>query len=443
MATASKVQLSLSHCGEFHLPDITTESAAKASEILQENHEDHHIFFNQSGFHNHIAHHILTLYALSASPSIIQRQYERNKSYQRPPQPVDKSVLKDMKEYSTFRKYLGNERYYHDFLIHFQEQMDKQGWEAVLNEYVFNGDEKADDMLVRMFGGFLHPIIHLGFGIEFQQPAIIAEALAQAAVHDSWMGKFLLPAEKASTPGKPSTKSLVSLLDEIRQDKKLSNAAHWDDGNKLRDGIFVRAPEEMIKYASQWTVSPNQLEEKTAEMTNAAVYYTGGAQHPPKQIKFDFYYMHCVNCSIFFSAFLKQPWLSQGNKVRLLEWKGRNDLAMYASRHSPEPLLREITNYKPKEPSSLGGDPWGRIFQRCGEYEDDGHASKLLRALAHGEEICRPYEGNEAYRIKGKMWLQLGHMAIDSVEDTGDTWVRSAGFDQAWEKMEDRPRAQL
>ena len=36
--------------------------------------------------------------------------------------------------------------------------------------------------------GFLHPIIHLGFGVEFKQPAIIAEALAEAAVHDNWIG---------------------------------------------------------------------------------------------------------------------------------------------------------------------------------------------------------------------------------------------------------------
>lgn len=46
-------------------------------------------------------------------------------------------------------------------------------------------------MLVRLHAGFLHPMIHLGFGVEFQQPAIIAEALAQAAVHDNWIGYVL------------------------------------------------------------------------------------------------------------------------------------------------------------------------------------------------------------------------------------------------------------
>lgn len=108
----------------------------------------------------------------------------------------------------------------------------------------------------------------MGFGVEFKQPAIVAEALAEAAAHDTWLGNLLHPAEKAARTSK-SSKSLVELLDEIRADKKLSTAARWDDGNKIRDGVLARAPEEMLKYASQWKVSPEDLEEKTAEMTNA------------------------------------------------------------------------------------------------------------------------------------------------------------------------------
>lgn len=119
------------------------------------------------------------------------------------------------------------------------------------------------------FSGFLHPLIHLGFGVEFKQPAIIAEALAEAASHDVWISAFLQGAEKAAK-GKRSSKSMVELLDEIRADLKLSTAAHWDDGNKIRDGVMKRAPDEMIKYASQWIVEADQLEERTAEMINAA-----------------------------------------------------------------------------------------------------------------------------------------------------------------------------
>ncbi|KAL8923063.1 MAG: hypothetical protein Q9172_003309 [Xanthocarpia lactea] len=438
MATASKIQLSLDHCGEFHVPNIIAESAVTGSEVLQENHETHHIFFNESGFHNHIAHHIPTLFALGASPSTIRKHYNNNKSYQRPSKTPHHDLIRNLDDPSIFLEHLGQEQHYPDYLAFFQDEINQKGHEEVINTYMLKGDERADAVLVRMYAGFLHPIIHLGFGIEFHQPAIIAEALAQAAVHDGWIGPYLLETEKAAAKTAAS-KSLVEILDQIRADPKLSTAAHWEDGNKIRDGILARAPDEMIKYAAQWTVLPSNLEEKTAEMTNAAVYFTGGAQHPPKQIKFDFYYMHCVNSSIFFSSFLKQPYLNPQHKIRLLQFKAYLDLAMYASRRAPQPLLNEITHYHPKHPQQS----WDGIIKRVLEHEDDGHASKLVRALRHGEEICRSYEGDERFRIKGDMWVKLGHMAIDSVEDTGEPWVRSAGFDEAWEKYEDRPRAQL
>lgn len=58
------------------------------------------------------------------------------------------------------------------------------------------------------------------------------------------MATFFLDAEKAAKSKGASTKSLPELIDEIYQDKKLSEAPHWDDGNKIRDGILKRAPDE-------------------------------------------------------------------------------------------------------------------------------------------------------------------------------------------------------
>ena len=164
--------------------------------------------------------------------------------------------------------------------------------------------------------------------------------------------------------------------------------------------------------------------------------------------------MHCVNCSIFFSAFLKAPWISDKHKVRLLEWKGRNDLALYASRRCPKPLLEEIQNYTPVKAQQSS---WDAIIERMMSHQDDGHGIKLVRALRHGQEICKPYDGQPSFKVRNGMWNRLGNMgkhrfsispygyvpfpeeltifvAIDSVEDTGDTWVRSAGFNEAWEK---------
>lgn len=140
-----------------------------------------------------------------------------------------------------------------------------------------------------------------------------------------------------------------------------------------------------------------------------------------------------MNSSIFWPVFNAQPWLSTANKVRLLEWKVRMDLAMYASRHSPTLSMDEIRSYKPKSPSN-----WDGIQDRVCTFYDDGHASKLVRALANGQAVCEKFEGKEGFVLKGEDWLQMGHMAIDSVENTERFsnvahWVRSAGFQEAWE----------
>ena len=128
--------------------------------------------------------------------------------------------------------------------------------------------------------------------MEFQQPAIIAEALAQSAVHGIYMRKLFVPAEEAAKErsGEPS-KSMVQLLDDIHADEQLREAPKWSDGNKLRDGIIGRGGERMLSYVSQYRVESSELEQKTAEMINAAAYFTAGAQRHDRMIKYDFYYM--------------------------------------------------------------------------------------------------------------------------------------------------------
>jgi len=432
MATAARVQLTTHEQPAFSLTHFNVPEKAKAaSELLQKNHDSYHMFFNSDGFHNHIAHHLLTVYALAASPEEIQQHFKENQSYQRPLGSYDQGIVTKMKDPNEFVKYLGDERQYKNFLQFFKDEIDNMGWQSAVNRYVFSDDEVAKKMLPLIFAGFLHPLIHLGFGIEFEQPAIIAEALAQAAIHSGWIAKFFSSAEQAASKNRSGpSKSMAELLDEVRNDKEIYDAPLWSDGNKIRDGILARAGDRMISYTSQYHVNPEELEEKTAEMINAAAYFTGGAQRKRHAVKFDFFYMHCVNSSIFYTSLLKQNWLSEANKVRMLEWKVWNDLAMYASRKSPEIHLDEIRNYKPKQPSD-----WDKVIERVRALEEDGHAAKLIRALAHGQQACAPYEDKPEFRLKKDDWLQLAHMTIDSVQTGGPTWVRSAGFEEAWESV--------
>ncbi|KAF2455559.1 hypothetical protein BDY21DRAFT_395869 [Lineolata rhizophorae] len=434
MATPSKIVLSPDQKAAYRVEQISPDSAEIASKLLQENHEKYHIFFNQAGFHNHIAHHLLTIFALGASPEVIQRQYDGNKSYQRDQQGADNSVVEDLADPAKFVQYLGPEKYYQDFLLFFRKHMEENGWENTLNEYLFKGDQKSEEMIARLFGGFLHPIIHLGFGVEFQQPAIMCEALAQTAVHGNWMGPFLFGAEKAAKAGRGNVdKPLMEILEEVRTDQNIKTAASWSQGNKMREGTFTYALDEIINHTAQFVATEDTLEEKMAEMIQVNTYFTAAAQRPPHRVKFDFLSMHAVNMTVFFAALLspRSPVPGRG-RARLLEMAARASLALYASRACPALLPAEVASYAP----ARAGDGWAALGARARGLADDGHAAKMLRALRHAETCCRKWEGGAkgaAWPIRGDMWLKVAHMGMDSVEAGGPHWVRNAGFQEAWD----------
>lgn len=155
MVTASAVQLKVGEWPVYHRDGISAESTAKASELLQVNHERNHIFFNLSGFHNHIVHHLLTLWSLKASPTELQRAFNSNQSYQRPALTSKSMNVATLQNVDNFMRFLGPENHYSDFLVFFKEEIEKTSWQEALQKYVFAGDKRANDMLVRMYAGEL------------------------------------------------------------------------------------------------------------------------------------------------------------------------------------------------------------------------------------------------------------------------------------------------
>lgn len=136
------------------------------------------------------------------------------------------------------------------------------------------------------------------------------------------------------------------------------------------------------------------------------VYYTSAAQRPTKEITLDFFYIHCLNSSIFFSKIINLSFLDEQTKLRMLEWKGRLDLLMYVSRGAPELRLDEVAKYPAK-------DDWSTVFTRTIQNPgDDGHLAKVARAVAHGQRVCQSFESQSAEKmpISGDLWLKIGNM---------------------------------
>lgn len=261
--------------------------------------QTHHVFFNERGYHNHIVHHILSLYGTGAPPKALEAGYNANASYQRPTFPVNQRVIEELQSWEHARAYLGNEKHYPDFLSFFQREIDAKGWEAVLSEYLFAETESADDLLVRFYAGFMHPLIQMLYGVEFKQPAIVAEALAQTCVHEPNYKEVLLQAERNAnqaygTAGewKSTMPRISSLLEETRNDEKIKAAVRPDEEPAKIPHLLKRAPEEMMRIISKVKVRPEELEERTVEMFDAALFVaTAATFHPEKMNKFDFFLM--------------------------------------------------------------------------------------------------------------------------------------------------------
>jgi hypothetical protein len=254
-------------------------------------------------------HQLLSLYDLGAPASIIHAGYTREKSYQRPlsAETIDKEEEEalDLQDSSVRKSQLGQRRAYSSFLAYFTAEIAEHGIAAVLEKTLFSGTAEADDMLVRLFGGLYHPFIHVGYGLEFWLPAIVAEGLAMAAVEDAQLRGFLVGAEEkarattektGATTEKTGTTTLVRILEEMRKDEKVRRGPRWEDklGGRVK-GLLKRAGEDLQTYAARWVVPVETLQQKMAESVNAAALFTAAAQRPDKEIKIDFLFVPLPN----------------------------------------------------------------------------------------------------------------------------------------------------
>lgn len=134
-------------------------------------------------------------------------------------------------------------------------------------------------------------MIQLLYGLEWEQPAIIAQGLAQAAVHRDRLTPFLTKAEQqASTTS--SSPSLPDLLEKARNAGKLSRSARWSGDDEALNGVLARAEDEALELVSQVRVEGEELEERTAEMIHAAAFVaTAAAFRRPYIPRLDFFLM--------------------------------------------------------------------------------------------------------------------------------------------------------
>ncbi|KAJ4361267.1 hypothetical protein N0V95_002036 [Ascochyta clinopodiicola] len=412
--------------GIVHVENLTKESANAASHVLNLNTASHHIYTTDARkmgahLHNHITHHTLALYSLGASSEQIIEHTKRNQTYQlQPPQLPDEKVVEEMGTPEGYRRYLGDEDYFLSFTAFFEREIAKLGYEKVLQKYMFGGTEVADDLLARMYHGYVHSLMYVGMGVEFKQLPLIAEGLAQAAVHDDmYYNEFLSETERLAAEANETALPLSELLFECRNYQsiltcsgteyhfQLENGKWFVEVEMVRDGVCAKAWDDMARVCSRYRVNPNDLERATAELINA----TGESQSLTS--------------------------LTNEQKARVLEYTGRVTLMMYAAMGCPPLDMEWILSHQPRYQNT----GWKQVFERVCEHKDDGHMSKLIRALKHAEEVSKPYDHLPEFYVKQHMFLPAAIAAVDSSSDVPMIGIqhfdiiRGAGYAKMWEKV--------
>lgn len=124
----------------------------------------------------------------------------------------------------------------------------------------------------RLCSGIFHAYLHLGFAFEYNQPAVIAEGLAMAAVHDPDANKIApiyLEAEKlASASGRPGKMSLREIMEELRASNNVRAVIDGNDKIDRSKNVADNAMQKIIQYASKYSLSDSQLEDKVNEQIN-------------------------------------------------------------------------------------------------------------------------------------------------------------------------------
>lgn len=145
-----------------------------------------------------------------------------------------------------------------------------------------------------------------------------------------------------------------------------------------------------------------------------------------------------MNATPFFVSLNKLPWVPTRFKIQLLEWNMRLSVVNYIARGCP-PLRSDLLNtYKPRDPT-LVAKPEDLMPRLHEQQIDDGHIIKVARSLLIAQQASLPYAGRPWLRIRSdKEWLAAHYLLVDSVGAPGATWVRSAGFPQAWAEMPEK-----
>ncbi|KAH9914000.1 uncharacterized protein BXZ73DRAFT_106782 [Epithele typhae] len=428
------------------LPGITRASSETLVKTLKDDHVKWHAFFNDRGFHNHASHHLIAIYALGASGPLIEVAYATHVSF------------------------------YNSYLEYFRAVLLKKSPAEVLEEYIFSakaniggpGIEGHPRMLNRFLAAVVHPIIYVGYGLEFNILGLTAEGIAQTFIHHDDGGDHLVPPSlfdeayglsrlvpslSLNSSGPKKAVHAFDILSRVLADdqfapsnvgvplKEIIGQLFVHVTTKVGDAVSALAAEWVADLQGGASATPEALSAKVEQLiwTNAILYGVGGwvarENSPFKKFNADFFLCHAPRHLLHLpphfihtlspraSVLLLQSYFSMGLCWYIGQGRGALDLpGFYAATTTtpapplPPPAPHAIT----LTPDDAAPNPWLPLVQSTLVHPAE-HLCKITRALLHG-----------AMAYGGRVPADFAGTALAGAGDVldGSLFVRVAGLTQ-------------
>ncbi|KZP16253.1 hypothetical protein FIBSPDRAFT_748982 [Athelia psychrophila] len=474
--------------GIINRAGTTPESKRLLENLLEDDRKTHHCFFNQTGFHNHLSHHLLAAYDLGASAKLLQAINDDSAdsaSHQRPidlDEPKSPGTITE----NNWTEHFGEYKYYSAYLAFFLDEINTAGGGATLEKYIFSpgANGNGSEMFARSMGGAFHPFIQTGYAAEFRSDPMIAQAMTRPFV------PALFDFDATEPPTSAPSLSLFEIIRRVYDSETLRPVMPYDKdalpSKRIKDAASGGRAEAIRELVAQWFSADEgitQLENKHEELLWFATILLAGSGRPGRKPRLDFFLMHILTSSLFIPSLLTivpapalkvkllKAYLATSIFLMIMRGRPRIDAELMMSyTATPAPPASATRNRRfPPSPSAVGdpndkatANPWDVVVP-CVMHAPDAHIVKAIRALyfasqrfghtaagdvpgALGKDGKETHKGMSA--LDGSMFVRAAGVAMDGLgwitygEEAG-WWDGSGtdggpssghGWDEAWEE---------
>lgn len=381
------------------LPAPTPDSKTKLHQLFRANHQFFATLYNNRNFHNHVAHALGSAYFLGATPEMLYDIYEESTE---PLAHWEEDSPAEVTDNDWF-EFLGDKRYERGFQDYFQDKITDNktyNWKEVYSEFVY--DERAPGALVHaLFGGLLHPLIHLGYAAEFNNWELASEAMTLAATGYQGYNLDLLNVVGFSKPA-PGSERALDLLAAIRSDPAFDGHVSSKPGqldSKSIGDLVERYSEEITRYVNRYEVgkTPDALAENLTELLVTASLLLSATHRDLNSVdlklrvpQYDFFLLHLFTSAhaaleIFLNP-VTETLFTVELKYKIVQTLWTMFIVLYIAQKRPSVILKRVT--EPANPDVLPDTDnvdrvWAKIynilFVKPERY--DSHVLKSVRGL--------------------------------------------------------------